>query len=156
MTRKKGDRMTTTPLFDYDAILARLDDLEAFRVRYSDDETGWAKRVDATHVILCNVPLTEGLCYLDICTTRQMRPFRLPTIDQVVRRRYTQRALVLYAMPEDLDEADLRARYARFASAIEALGCATEGMAQHPGLALVNAPADCDLKAVIRAARTPA
>jgi hypothetical protein len=142
--------MTTTPLFDYPALLARFDDLEAFRVRYADDETGWAKRVDATHVILCNVPLTEGLCYLDICTTSQKRRSRLPTIDRVVQRRYTQYALVRYTMLDDLESAESKARYVRFSNAIDALGCAAEGM--YPGFTLVNAPKGCALKEVIRSA----
>jgi hypothetical protein len=139
----------TTPRFDYAQIRADWETLPTLHIGYADDERGWAKRLDAAHVCLANLPLTAGLCFMDICTLAPRRG-REPVVAVVVQRAYHQQALVRYACPDALEESVLAAQVAVFSRALHAAGCLAEGMVR--GLCLVNAPEDCDVVAVVQKA----
>ena len=128
---------------DYATIRAAWDTYPMERVRYAEDETGWAARLDPQHVCLANVPLAENLFQFDICVCPTGEA--LPPVGAVVQRYYTQRALVRYACLAD--RAALRAHYRAFAAALRAQDCVLEGMV--PGAAQVQARATCDLATVI-------
>ena len=146
--------MTPQP-YDYATIRAAWDSYTPLRVRYSADETGWALRLDADHVCLANVPLTDDLFEMDIC---ELEPRADPasgdlrTVGRVVQRYYTQRALLRYVPLDDQEE--LLRRYRNLAAMLRARDCAIEGVV--PGAAQVQAPAACDVHAAITAAAAEA
>jgi hypothetical protein len=123
------------PPYDYATIQAAWDTYPHERVRYADDETGWVLRLDADHVCVANVPLTDNLYQFDICPLVEAAdPEQLPTLGPVLQRYYQQRALVRYACLDDHEE--LLRRYRIFAAILRARGHAIEGMV--PGAAQVQ------------------
>src|SRR5262249_3420870 len=136
-TCEKEMTMSTAP-YDYATIRAAWDSYTPLRVRYSADETGWALRLDADHVCLANVPLTDDLFEMDIC---ELEPGADPasgdlrTVGRVVQRYYTQRALLRYVPLDDQEE--LLRRYRNLAAMLRARDCAIEGVV--PGAAQVQA-----------------
>ena len=134
-------------IFVYDAILAHWDDLPNVKIYYDVDYSGWAKRLDAVHVCLANVPIIPRLLLYDIVTLMPSGVPEIPRVGAVVQRYYGQSVLVEYPVA-NTQRATTR-RYRALVRALEARGCAIEGMI--PGFAMVNAPAGCDLPAVLAA-----
>ena len=135
------------PVFDYTTILAHLQGYPTLRIAYGDDETGWARRLDATHVLIANLPCTGGLCLHDIVTL-QGGDAAFPTIDRVVQRYYAQQCCVAYVPEEGRTDATYcAAQYARLREVCLVAGCAAEGLVA--GIALVNAPDGVDVRALL-------
>jgi hypothetical protein len=135
-------------VWDYPTILAHWQDYPAIRLYYHYlDESGWARQLDATHAILDNVPSRGGLMHRDIVTFTRHDP-DLPRLVAVVQRYYRWQWSVAYLEEDDVDDAArVQAAYTTLREACAAAGCAIEGA--YPGLAMVNAPEDVDVRSVL-------
>jgi hypothetical protein len=135
-------------MFDYQEIFAKWETYPAVRIYYhAYDESGWARQLDDSHVCLANVPCSGGLMYRDIVTLERHEP-DLPRLAQVVQRYYRWQWSVAYLEEDASTDPDaVQAAYTALRLACEAVGCAVEGA--YVGLAIVNAPADVDLRAFL-------
>ena len=135
-------------MFDYASILAQWEDYPLIMVAYGDEARGWARGLDATHGCLANVPCAGGLMVYDIVTLDRDGP-GLPRIAQVLQRYYHWRWCVAYGAHADVEEPLARdAAYATLYDTCVAAGCAI-ARGPDPGLAVVNAPTDVDLRALL-------
>jgi hypothetical protein len=135
------------PEYDYAELLARLDILPTFRVRYADDETGWAYRLDPDVVCLSNMPVTEGFLLYDIAwITKDTDDWYM--LAGVIQRYFTQQYVVRYLPAHDVDnEATAKHRWPLLVEACTAVKCCVEeGM---PGYAIVHAPDGVDVPTVL-------
>ena len=55
-------------MFDYATIRAQWSAYPPLRMAYGEDETGYGRVLDTTHVCIANLPLTGGLMLYDIVT----------------------------------------------------------------------------------------
>ena len=141
-------------MFDYTDILAQWETYPAIRMYYHyPDESGWARQLDRAHAALDNVPISGGLMRYDIVTLVRPRQRRtcasdLPRLAQVVQHYYRWQWSVAYLEEDASTDPDaVQAAYATLRLACEAAGCAIEGA--YAGLAIVNAPEDVDLRALL-------
>ena len=135
-------------VFDYTDILAHWQDYPSVRIYYRyPDESGWARQVDDTHAALDNVPITGGLMRYDIVTFTHHEG-DLPRLAHVIHHYYRWQWSVAYLAEGAATEPEtVQAAYTTLRETCEAAGCAIEGAV--PGLAIVNAPDDVDLRAVL-------
>jgi hypothetical protein len=135
-------------MFDYPTILAHWQDYPAIRIYYHyPDESGWARQLDDTHAALDNVPISGGLMRHDIVTFTRHED-DLPRLADVLQHYYRWQWSVAYLAEDAATEPEtMQAAYTTLRETCEAAGCAIEG-AVH-GLAIVNAPDDVDLRAVL-------
>jgi hypothetical protein len=137
-------------VYNYETVLARWEAFPALKVRYGDDETGWAKQLAPQCVCIANLPWTEALYLYDICALeRPADPEELPQVGEVLQHYYSQRVLVQYQCVEAQAGA-LLAHFRAFCAEMRAAGCDAEGIVS--GTVQVQGRADCDLQAVIQAA----
>lgn len=135
-------------MFHYQEILNRWQDYPLIKMAYSEEETGWARQLDDTHVCLANVPGSGGLMFYDIVTLDRDGP-GLPRIAQVVQHYYRWQWCVAYVAHADVgDTLALDAAYATLYDTCVEADCAIAG-GPHPGQAIVNAPEDVDLRALL-------
>jgi hypothetical protein len=136
--------------YNYETVLDQWDALPALKVRYSDDETGWAKQLTPQCVCLANLPWTDALYLYDICALESPAdPEDVPWVGEVLQHYYSQRALVQYQCVEAQAGA-LLAHFRAFCAEMRAAGCDAEGIMS--GMVQVQAPGDCDLPGAIHAA----
>ena len=130
-------------MFDYATIRGQWSTYPPIRIAYGEDETGYGRVLDTTHVCIANLPLTGGLMLYDIVTLdRTGDPF--PTVDTLVQRYFAQQCCVAYVPEAQRDDAAYcTAQYARLHDICTQAGCAVEGLV--PGIAMLNAPADVDV-----------
>ena len=136
-------------MFDYATIIANWETYPAIRLYYHyHDESGWARRLDARHVCLANVPFSGGKKYRDIVTLTRRR-HGLPCIAKIIQHYYCWQWCVAYVEPAEVDDTALfDAAWATLRDTCEAAGCAIAA-GPDPGLAVVNAPEDVDLRALL-------
>ena len=111
---------------DYGAIRGVWETLADVKVRYSADETGWAKQLSAGTVCIANLPMADELMFLDICSCADLDGRSgedLPEVGCVLKAYYAQRAGVRYSVADE-GGADLPRRYQAFARAIETVSSA--------------------------------
>ena len=130
-------------MFDYATIRAQWSAYPPIRMAYGEDETGYGRVLDATHVCIANLPLTGGLMLYDIVTLDRTGDM-FPTVDTLVQRYFGQQCCVAYVPEAQRDDAFYcKAQYARLREICMQAGCAVEGLV--PGIAMLNAPADVDV-----------
>ena len=135
-------------MFDYATILAHWQDYPLIMVAYGDEVRGWARGLDATHGCLEHVPCARGLMIYDIVTLDRDGP-GFPRIAQVLQHYYRWRWYVAYGAHADVEGTlALDAAYATLYDTCVAAGCAI-ARGPDPGLAVVNAPTDVDLRALL-------
>jgi hypothetical protein len=136
--------------YNYTTLLDQWEDLPTVKVRYTDDETGWAKQLAPDCVCIANLPWADDLFLYDICTLdRPTDPEEWPQVGEVLQQYYRQRALVRCEDAETQAGA-LLAHYRAFCAEMRARDCAVEGSVS--GAAQVQGPGDCDLAAQVQAA----
>ena len=134
-------------MFDYPTILATWETLPDAKLMFSREESGWAKRLDATHYCLGNVPLAPDLALYDIVTVRRGRGGVLQ-VKAIAQSYCTQKWTVRYPVGPTAD--DSQRRYTLLRQACQAAGAFLEGM--YTGTAVCNAPDGVDVPAILQRA----
>jgi hypothetical protein len=116
------------------------------KVRFAEDETGWACRLPDGTYRIANIPLTEHLNLDDVVSVRAAdSDFGFPVVNQVLKKGMARKAAVSYRTAD---------QFVAFAQEARDEGACVEGLfgphGDQDGLALVAYPDSFDLKVLAR------
>jgi hypothetical protein len=102
------------------------------RVRFAEQETGWALPLEHGRALIANIPLTGRYNLRDVVTLEDAGAGGLPRVGRVIERHYAAKCVLYYSR---------RGEFERLCDLLEQLGCETEGgqrpLAGQPGSLLV-------------------
>ena len=107
---------------------------------YGEDETGYGRALDATHVCIANLPLTGGLMLYDIVTLHARGA--VPDCGHAGAALLAPQRCAANGPQAQLTYLLLQGADQGYAN-LYAAGCAVESTV--PGIAMLNAPADVDV-----------
>jgi hypothetical protein len=91
------------------------------RIRFADDETGWAERLEGNRARIANVPYVHGLNIDDVVELHPGSPGDLPIAGDVLINEFPCKTALDYPAPHNEN-------FKRIAAALHAKGCKVEGV----------------------------
>jgi hypothetical protein len=105
------------------------------KVRFADDETGWAEKLEGRRARIANVPYVNGLNIDDVVELHPGPPGDFPIAGDVLVNEFPGKTALNYPPPFTVN-------FKILVVALEAKGCKVEGVV--PGLCIVAHKGDCD------------
>lgn len=135
-----------TPVYDYTKIRAHWDELPEIRIRYTSEETGWAKYLSPQHACLANISTTTDLRLYDIVEIDQTDDQALlPFVGDRLQAYYAHTLQIQYHKGKTEQETfDFFQIIYRIFQEVDGV---TESMM--PGFALANVPSQCAMQALL-------
>lgn len=131
--------------YDVEKLRGLWEELPDIRVRFSGDETGWGKDLGNGRAVIANIPLADGLCFMDVVELNK-RPGESAYIKRVVWRAYEKKTGITYPT-SGKPEID-NARWGKIYRAFSAVGCEAESYAE--GMIAVCHHESTDLLGVLK------
>jgi hypothetical protein len=146
VTPHAGSRAPRPPVYDYTKILALWADLPDIKIRYTDDETGWAKQLSSQHACLANISTSVELRQYDIVEIEEPDgPAFLPVVGDCLQTYYTETLQIRY--PTGKTPGATFKTFQALIPILQAVDGVIEGL--FPGFAFANVPPWCDIAALL-------
>jgi hypothetical protein len=130
--------------YDYTDILARWDTLPAIKIRYAEDEVGWAVPLSPQHACIANISLSVNLRLYDIVKLESPDdPDDWPLAGELLQCYHTETIIIRY--PKKATPG--RRALAAIRAILTAVGGKTEGTVA--GFLMANVPPQCDVSALL-------